>query len=476
MKFTFDKRYLKLCKYIGVTTILIYLAFRFIDSIPFFYDNILSLIGNIWDIAFPIVLGFIIAFIMLGPVNFIEKHLKKIRFFKKRTGACRAIGIVTSYVVVLGFLIALLIGVYFMIGGQISQNSTISNILVFITDYFETSHFSTDSLTELITKLKLPFGEVITSQMGTIADFIQGFITGLFGGIADFVVSLGSNIFTFVIAITCSIYVISSHEFFSSIWDKFFYMVFRETKSGVVIRRSLGIIKTTFGKYIHGQLIEASIVAVLSSIVLSIIGVEYSIVLGIICGIFNLIPYIGPFIGIAITAIFTLFSGDLWMLLAVVICLLIVQQIDCNILCPKIVGDIVGLHPALVLIAVTVGGNMNGLLGMIIAVPIAASLKTLISDWFRTYMKDNYEEYKKNAPNVVSDDDPIFEALKRKPRKEQTVVETDDEDYSDEVIEETETDDYNDDIDNNDHIDVSDIITEDFTNDTNDVSKKSKNI
>lgn len=439
MKFKFDKRYFKLCKYIGVTTILIYLAFRLIDSIPFLYDNIFSFLGSFWDITFPIILGFIIAFIMLGPVSFIEKQLKKIKFFRKREGACRAIGIVTSYVVVLGFLIALLIGVYFMIGGQISQNSTISNILVFITDYFETSLVSTDSLTELINDLKLPFGDVISSQIGTIATFIQNLITGLFGGIADFVVTLGTNIFTFVIAITCSIYVIASHEFFSSLWDKFFYVIFRGKKSGVVTRRALGIIKTTFGKYIHGQLIEASIVAVLSIIVLSIIGVEYSIVLGIICGIFNLIPYIGPFIGIAITAVFTLFSGDLWMILAVVICLLIVQQIDCNILCPKIVGDIVGLHPALVLIAVTIGGNMNGLLGMIIAVPIAASLKTLISDWFRTYMKDNYEEHKKHAPDIVSDDDPIFETLKRKVPREQQVVDVE-EDVTEDFVDETDDD------------------------------------
>ena len=289
MKFTFDKRYLKLCKYIGVTTVIVYLAFRLIDSIPFLYDNVLSLFGSIWDIAFPIILGFIIAFLMLGPVTFIEKQLKKLGFFKKRPGACRAIGIVTSYLIIIGFLVALLIGIYFMIGGQISQNSTISNILVFITDYFETSLISTDSLTTLINDLKLPFGDVISSQMGSIATFLQKLITGLFGGLADFVISLGSNIFTFVIAITCSIYVIASHEFFSSIWDKFFYMIFRDKKSGVVLRRALGIIKTTFAKYIHGQLIEALIVAVMSTVVLYVIGLDYAIVLGIICGIFNLI-------------------------------------------------------------------------------------------------------------------------------------------------------------------------------------------
>lgn len=438
MKFNFDKRYLKLCKYIGVTTVIIYLAFRLIDSIPFLYDNVLSLLGSIWDMAFPIVLGFIIAFLMLGPVKAIEGLLKKSKFFAKRSGICRAIGIVVSYITVLGFLIALLIGVYFMIGGQISQNSTISNILVYITDYFADSPVSTNTLNELINDLELPFGDVIASQMDSIASFLQSLIAGLFSGVADFVITLGSNIFTLVIAITCSIYVVASREFFSDLWDKFFFIVFRGKKSGVVLRRALGIIKTTFARYIHGQLIEACIVAIMSTIVLYVIGVDFAIVLGIICGIFNLIPYIGPFIGTAIAAIFTLFSGDLWMVLAVIVCLIIVQQIDCNILCPKIVGDIVGLHPALVLIAVTIGGNMNGLIGMIIAVPIAASLKTLIADWFTTYMKADYEKHKKEAPDIVSDNDPIFETLKRRSPKAQKAAATDEDDFSDNFVDDTD--------------------------------------
>lgn len=438
MKFNFDKRYLKLCKYIGVTTVIIYLAFRLIDCVPLLYGNVLGFIGGMWDIAFPIILGFIIAFLMLGPVNTIENLLKKNKFFAKRTGICRAIGIVVSYLAVLGFIIALVCGLYFMIGGQISQNSTISNIFISITEYFQNNSLSTENLTKLITDMNIPFGDLIASQMDGIASFLQSLIAGLFSGVADFVIAVGSNIFNLVIAITCSIYVIASREFFSDIWDKFFFLIFRGKKSGVVIRRALGIIKTTFSKYIHGQIIEASIVAVLSTIVLYVIGVDYAIVLGIICGIFNLIPYIGPFIGTAISAVFALLSGGFWMAVAVIVCLVIVQQVDCNILCPKIVGDIVGLHPALVLIAVTIGGNINGLLGMIIAVPIAASLKTLIADWFMTYMQADYDEHKMNSSDIISDDDPIFETLKRKTPKAQKAEVDESEEFADGFEDDTE--------------------------------------
>lgn len=412
MKFNFDKRYLKLCKYIGVTTVIIYMAFRLIDSIPFLYDNILSFFSDFWDISFPILLGFIIAFLMYGPANYIEKSLKKIKFLSERKSLCRAVGIIVSYLTVLGFLIALLCGLYFMIGGQISQNSTINNILISITDYFQNNTLSTESISALIEKQHLPFGDLITSQMDNIAIFLQHSFTSLLDGITQFVFNLGSNLFSLVISITLSIYVIASHEFFEDLWDKLFFIIFRKRKSGTVIRRSLHIVNVTFSKYIHGQLIEASIVAILSTTVLTVIGFDYAIVIGIICGIFNLIPYIGPFIGIMIAAVLALFSGEIWMVIATIIGLMIVQQIDCNFLCPKIVGDIVGLHPALVLIAVTIGGNWYGLFGMIIAVPIAASLKTLISDWYEHYMKDNYEKYKKNEDTLKNKDGKIFSELK----------------------------------------------------------------
>ena len=412
MKFNFDKRYLKLCKYIGVTTVIIYLAFRLIDSIPFLYDNILKFLGGFWDITFPILLGFIIAFLMYGPANAIEKGLMKIKFLSEKKSICRAIGIIVSYLAVLGLLIALLCGVYFMIGGQISQNSTINNILASITDYFNNNTLSTESITKLITDMHLPFGDLITSQMDNIAKFLQSAFASMLDGVANFIFELGSNIFSLVISITLSIYVIASHEFFSDMWDKFFFLVFRKRKSGTVIRRSLHIVNTTFSKYIHGQLIEASIVAILSTTVLTLIGIDYAIVIGFICGIFNLIPYIGPFIGIVIAAILALFSGEIWMVIATIIGLMIVQQIDCNFLCPKIVGDIVGLHPALVLIAVTVGGNWFGLLGMIIAVPIAACINTLICDWYEHYMKDSYEKYKQTVDTKNKDDVKIFAELK----------------------------------------------------------------
>ena len=238
---------------------------------------------------------------------------------------------------------------------------------------------------------------MLSSQLDSMAHFVQNIVLSLVDGIGSFIFALGSNLFSMAISIILSIYILFSHEYFSSLWDKFFYIIFRHTKSGNVIRRSLHNINMIFSKYIRGQLIEASLVALLSSFVLLIVGVDYAIVIGIIAGICNLVPYIGPFVGIVLAGIISLFSGNLFTILGSVIGLLIVQQIDSNILCPKIVGDIVGLHPALIIIAITVGGNVAGLLGMLIAVPVGASIKVILGDWFAYFYQEKYDTYKAEA-------------------------------------------------------------------------------
>lgn len=411
MKLNLDKRYTKFCKYLILTAVAIYLLFRLIDAIPSFYDNLLSFLSGLYDISFPIILGFIIAYLLFAPMNAIENFLMKRKHFPHKRGLCRGVGLIISYICLFAVIIFLIVGIYFMIGGQLSQSSTVSAIFNTVTDYFSNNTFSSDALKELITKKNIPFGDLIISQLDNITNFLQDLMVSMVESIGNFIIALGSNIFSLMVSLILSIYVLFSHEYFSSIWERFFYIVFRKSKAGKVIKRSLHTINYTFSKYIRGQLIEASIVALLSTLVLTIIGIDYAFVIGIIAGICNLVPYIGPFVGIVLAGIVALFSGNIWLAVAAIIGLFIVQQIDCNILCPKIVGDIVGMHPGFIIITITIGGNIAGLLGMLIAVPVGASLKTIISDWFDFYIKDKYEKYKAENEHEKFSRDTIVSAF-----------------------------------------------------------------
>lgn len=119
------------------------------------------------------------------------------------------------------------------------------------------------------------------------------------------------------------------------------------------------------------------------SIAMTIMGIKYAPLLGFFIGLFNMIPYVGAIIATAISAIVTLITGGLsqaiWMLIVVII----LQQIDANIINPRIVGKSLKISPLLVLFAVTFGGAYFGILGMFLAVPVIAVIKILIDDFIR---------------------------------------------------------------------------------------------
>ena len=102
-----------------------------------------------------------------------------------------------------------------------------------------------------------------------------------------------------------------------------------------------------------------------------------------------MIPYVGPLVATVLAAIMGLLSGHPIKVLYAVIAMLVVQQIDNNLLAPKIVGESVGLHAVFTMLAILIGGNVGGLLGMLLAVPIAAAFKVLFSNWYENYMKDH---------------------------------------------------------------------------------------
>ena len=139
------------------------------------------------------------------------------------------------------------------------------------------------------------------------------------------------------------------------------------------------------GGFIRGQLIVAMIVGILSGAALLILGIDFAVILGILAGITNIIPYLGPFIG-AIPAVFIALLTSPLRTLWVIVAFVVIQQVESSLISPKIVGERVGLHPSLVILSLLVGGALLGLVGLIIAVPLAGMIRVLmktIVEWFK---------------------------------------------------------------------------------------------
>jgi predicted PurR-regulated permease PerM len=128
-------------------------------------------------------------------------------------------------------------------------------------------------------------------------------------------------------------------------------------------------------------LLVALIVGVFSSILLYIVGLDFAVLVGMTAGLFNVIPYFGPIIGSIIAVVVGLLSGSPLKALLAVAALVVVQQIDSNIISPRIVGNSVGLHPVFIILSIIIGGSCFGLLGMLIAVPVAGIIKLLLNRW-----------------------------------------------------------------------------------------------
>lgn len=151
-----------------------------------------------------------------------------------------------------------------------------------------------------------------------------------------------------------------------------------------IVRITNGI----FSKYIRGQLLLALVVGVATTIGMLIVGAPYAVILGIISGFTEVIPVIGPVLGAVPGVVLALFTGD-WLLVAKVLAVyIIVQQLENNLLVPKIQGDSVNLHPAVIMVALVIGSQVAGLFGLIIAVPVAAILRDVYLYLYRRFTED----------------------------------------------------------------------------------------
>ena len=262
------------------------------------------------------------------------------------------------------------------------MNNEVSLTVTDINNYINSNSLSSTTIPQAIKSLNIPLLDTLEPYIVDILTSIQNYLITNLGNMTASIMSIGSSIASFLIAIVLSIYLLKDSEYFIGLWNKLYYLVFRKTKASIYTKKIFLIIHDVFSKFIRGQLLEAVFVGVLSSIALIIVGIDYAVVIGIIAGICNMIPYVGPIVGTILAAIMGLLSGNPIKIIYAIIAMLIVQQIDNNLLAPKIVGESVGLHAVFTMLAIIIGGNAFGLIGMLIAVPLAASFRVLFNIWY----------------------------------------------------------------------------------------------
>lgn len=329
----------------------------------------------------PFIIGFIIAFILYRPSAKIESLLKRSdnKFICKNARTLSIVYIYASFLIILGVVLAFAIPKLYT-----SLKDLIDNKLPV---YYESTMNFINSKLDSDGKL---FGFDISNIKESL-QIDQFFNTDKILNYLQGVYKFGTAIVDFVLAMVISIYMLTSRESLRRAVRSLLSLVLPEHKIEGV-KTYLDRIGNIFYDYIFSQLLDALVVSIMASIVFSILGVPYAILLAIMMGLFNLIPYFGAIIGGTIVVVITFLSGMRITALIVAVAIIVIQQIDGNIIQPRIVSNKMGLKPIYVLFAITLGGGLFGFVGMLFGVPVIAVVRMLLLEFIEYRKKRKASE------------------------------------------------------------------------------------
>lgn len=214
--------------------------------------------------------------------------------------------------------------------------------------------------------------EQLKEVLDAITNELKNFVVLTAKKTPEFTKNLFKFLFDFFIAILCSFYFLKDKE---RLKEGLFRII--PDKYSNELRLILEKASNSFSVFFKGQLVVAIIIAILCSIFLFIFKIEFALLLGLIVGLFNIIPYIGPLIG-AIPVVLVAFFDSPWKALVIIIILIVINWVEELVIRPQILGHGLGLHPLVIIFALIIGGFLFGMLGLIIAIPIAAFIQELI--------------------------------------------------------------------------------------------------
>ncbi len=319
------------------------------------FNTIGNVLGYIVKLIFPFILGGCLAFLLNIPMSFFEKKLHKMKNKKMLRGISLTLAILVIlliFVLIITLIVPELIDIVKMLIDNIPYYAEELNKLM--SNYAET----TDVLSNINIDTETIKNELMEIAPGVVNSSIS-VITGVINGISNF-----------VIAVIFAMYVLTSKEKLSNQCKKMLYAYCSKEKADKIL--NIGrISQNTFKNFFTVQCLEATILGGLCMIGMLILKIPYAIPIGVLIGVTALIPVVGAFIGIIVGAILIV-SVEPIKVVTFVICILIIQQIEGNLIYPKVVGNSVGLPGMWVLVAVTVGGSLFGIIGMLLAVPVAS--------------------------------------------------------------------------------------------------------
>lgn len=379
MKLYTNKKYNTIALYvlsvITISLLLIICIFKF--------SELLGLLKTIASAAMPVIVGFVMAYALFPLMNSIEKLLKKFLCKKKnRKKLCR----VFSIALVMLIFLAILVGIIAILAPEIAKS--LSNIINSTPNALSNlQKWATNVLADYPGVLEVVKRELndISKYFTSFSEQIQPILMNLLDGVWVGVTGAFSYIKNFLLGLIVSVYLLYGKETMLGQIKKVFIANMKKSKCDrffQVCRDS----NRVFSGFITGKVIDSIIIGLLCFIGVTILGMPYNVIIAVVVGITNIIPFFGPFIGAIPSALLILIS-DPKKVIIFLIFILCLQQLDGNIIGPRILGDSTGLPPFWVLFSILVGGGLFGFIGMLLSVPTFAVIYNLFKTNVNTKLK-----------------------------------------------------------------------------------------
>lgn len=339
-------------------------------------SRLILILKTIVGILSPFIVGAALAFVLNVPMRGIENLLKKIQ----KTGLRRALALILTLIAVS----LVLYGIFALLIPQLGE--TIDSIAIQLPAFFGEVQKGVMSYLEENPEMlewvsnytdfhSMDWSALVQEAITIITDSVGNIVEKTISA----VITVGTGIFNGILSLVFALYCLARKEILARQGRRLLYSAFREDICDEVIR-ILRMTNSTFSKFISGQCLEALILGVMFAIAMPIFGMPYVALVSVIIAVTALVPIVGAFAGCIIGAFFILVVNPVLAFWFVVL-FLILQQIEGNLIYPRVVGSSVGLPGMWVLVAVAVGGDLMGVGGMLLMIPLSSVCYALLREW-----------------------------------------------------------------------------------------------
>lgn len=349
--------------------IILMIIYKLLDN----FSGVSAWFAKLFGILKPFFIGILIAYILFVPCRAIERALQKTKskFLNKRA---RGLSVLLIYII--AFLVIMIITNFIFPVLKESVVELVSNapnyyntVIEKYNELPEDNVLKNDVIKEKMAEFEnIDIKQILNISNDKLLDYVKN-IVGVFSGLFNIFVSL-----------VVSVYVLLQRRHLVGALRKFSKAIFNE-KAFEAIDKYFLEANEVFFTFIGSQVLDAFIVGIMTTVAMLIMKVQYAPLLGFIIGLFNLIPYIGAIVAVAMAVVITFITGGLKQMIIMAIVVIILQQIDANIINPKILGNNLKTSPLLVLFSISIGGAYFGPMGMFLAVPVAVVIKLILKDF-----------------------------------------------------------------------------------------------